>query len=211
MHVNGSLTIASHPLLKVHLTRIRGRETSPENFRHQIHAAARILALECSRDFNLSPISVTTPLETTTGYAPDREVVLVPVLRAGLGLLQGFLEILPWASVGHLGLRRDEVTLEPETYYSRLPDKLSEADVLLLDPMLATGGSAVSALDSLKRAGASRIRFCSLLAAPEGIEEVQKHHPDVDLVTACIDRGLNANGYILPGIGDAGDRYFDTL
>jgi uracil phosphoribosyltransferase len=170
-----------------------------------------LMAYEATRDLVLEPASVDTPLETTTGWAVrGKKLTLVPILRAGLGMVEGILRLMPSARVGHIGLYRDHDTLEPVDYYFKVPGDVSERDFLLLDPMLATGGSASAAVASLKRAGASRIRFLCLVAAPEGVSRMAKDHPDVPILSASLDRELNEYGYILPGLGDAGDRLFGT-
>jgi uracil phosphoribosyltransferase len=168
------------------------------------------MAFEVTRDLRLKTEAVRTPLEKTKGYALAEDIVIVPVLRAGLGLVDGFLDLLPEAKVGHVGIYRNEKTLEPVDYYSKFPRSLGHSLVLLLDPMLATGGSGAAAITFLKRKGAKRIRFVSLLAAPEGVRKVTVAHPDVKIFSAVLDRRLNAHGYILPGLGDAGDRIFGT-
>lgn len=168
------------------------------------------MAFEVTRDLTLKSISVQTPLESTKGSIVEHPIVLVPILRAGLGLVGGFVELFPEAKVGHIGLYRDETTLKPVDYYFKVPKDLKSALVLVLDPMLATGGSGAEAITFLKKKGARRIRFVSLLAAPEGIRVVRKRHPDVVIYTCSLDRELNAKGYILPGLGDAGDRIFGT-
>ncbi len=169
-----------------------------------------LLLTEAARSWDTREIEVTTPLQTCAGAALARPVALVPILRAGLGMMDGMLQLLPEAQVGHLGLYRDEKTLRPVTYYSRLPKQIAQAEVLLLDPMLATGHSACAAVELLKSAGAERIQLVVLVACPEGIAQMQATHPSIPIITAAIDTGLNERGYILPGLGDAGDRYFGT-
>jgi len=202
--------LLTHPLLAYHLGRLRDQRTGSTEFRHHLHAAARGLAHEAARFLAQRMEPATTPLEGTTVAVWERPLVFVPILRAGLGLLHGFLEELPWARVGHLGMARNESTLEPEAYYTRLPDGLGRSDVWVLDPMLATGGSASAALATLKAAGARHLALCCLVAAPEGIRRVESDHPGIRLHVAAIDRALNDRGFILPGLGDAGDRYFGT-
>jgi uracil phosphoribosyltransferase len=202
--------VLDHPLLKVHLAAIRDRRSDSPSFRQHLHAAARILALEAARSLETRSAVVETPLEAVEGAAWVRPLVLVPILRAGLGFLHGFLEILPHAQVGHVGLARNETTLQPESYYTRLPRVLPESDVFLLDPMLATGGSSAAAIQLLKDTGATRITFCCLVACPEGLSVLAETHPDVPVIAASCDRQLNDRGFILPGLGDAGDRYFGT-
>lgn len=162
-------------------------------------------------DFEVKVVECVTPLELMSGVEVVRPVVLVPILRAGLGFLDGFLDLLPEAAVAHLGMARNEKTLRPEAYYLKCPSRMEDAEVILLDPMLATGGSAVQAVTTLKEVGARRIRFVSLLAAPEGVARLEEAHPDVAIYTAAIDRCLDEKGYILPGLGDAGDRLFGTV
>ncbi|MGC9219896.1 MAG: uracil phosphoribosyltransferase [Solirubrobacteraceae bacterium] len=205
------LTVVEHPVLADRLTVLRDRETTWPNFRHALFECAAILAVEVTRDLPVLEVEVRTPLELTRGARLSEQVVVVPVLRAGLGMVDGFLRLLPEARVGHLGMARDERSHTPVDYYSRLPPGLAEAWVFVLDPMLATGGSAVNALDHLKSAGATRLGLVCLVAAPEGIAAVSASHPDVRIWTAAVDRGLDENAYIRPGLGDAGDRVFGTL
>jgi uracil phosphoribosyltransferase len=168
------------------------------------------MVYEVTRDFPTKPKVVQTPLERTTGLVLARQITLVPILRAGLGMASGVLHLLPDARLGHLGVRRDETTLQPIAYYQKLPPDIASTEVLLIDPMLATGGSAIAAADYLKSAGVTSLRFVCLVAAPEGIAAFHSHHPEIPLYTAAIDRQLNDKGYILPGLGDAGDRIFGT-
>jgi uracil phosphoribosyltransferase len=205
-----NLTIIEHPVIKRDLTILRDRTTPNGVFRSTLHRISGVMAFEVTRDLRLRPTSVRTPLERTTGFALADEIVVVPVLRAGLGLLEGFLDLLPEARVGHVGLYRNELTLEPVDYYSKFPRSLNKCLVLLLDPMLATGGSGAAAISFLKKRGAQRIRFVTLLAAPEGVRRVTRAHPDVRIFSTVLDRALDKRGYILPGLGDAGDRIFGT-
>jgi len=205
-----NLKIINHPLVKRDLTILRDAKTPSYVFRAVLRRMATLMAFEVTRDLALKKIKVRTPMEITDGSTVEHSVVLVPVLRAGLGLVAGFLQILPEAKVGHIGLYRDESTLKPVDYYFKVPRKLSDELVLVLDPMLATGGSGAEAIAFLKRKGARNIRFVSLVAAPEGVEVVRKRHPDVPIYTCSLDRALNSKGYILPGLGDAGDRIFGT-
>ena len=206
-----TLTVVDHPLVRHKVTLLRDRATPTKQFKELVEEIAMFMAYEATRDLALDPVPVETPLETTSGWAVrGKKLTLVPILRAGLGMVEGILRLMPSARVGHIGLYRDHDTLEPVDYYFKVPGDVSERDFLLLDPMLATGGSASAAVTSLKRAGASRIRFLCLVAAPEGVERLARAHPDVNVLSASLDRELNAQGYILPGLGDAGDRLFGT-
>jgi uracil phosphoribosyltransferase len=205
------LTVVDHPVLADRLVRLRDRETPFPLFRLALSEAAAILAIEATRDLPLAEGTVQTPLEEAPAQRLGAPVAVVPVLRAGLGMVEGFLRLLPDASVGHLGLRRDEEALVPRGYFERLPPRLEESVCFVLDPMLATGGSAVHALDRMRSAGARDLRLVCLVAAPEGIAAVQERHPDVPIVAAARDRCLDERGYIRPGLGDAGDRVFGTL
>jgi uracil phosphoribosyltransferase len=189
---------------------MRDRETSHGDFRQALYEAAAIMAVEVARELPVREVEIETPLEPTKGPRLRDEVAVVPVLRAGLGMVEGFLRLLPDARVGHVGIYRDEEEHVPIDYYERLPPRLPEAHVYVLDPMLATGGSAVHALQKLKRAGAKRLELVCLVSAPQGIEAVQEAHPDVRIWTAAVDRELDENAYIRPGLGDAGDRVFGT-
>ncbi len=205
------LTVVEHPVLADRLTVLRDRDTSWPNFRHALFECSAILAIEVARELQVVDTEIQTPLEPTRGSRLSEQVVVVPVLRAGLGMVDGFLRLLPDARVGHLGMARDERAHKPVDYYSRLPPGLADARVFVLDPMLATGGSAVNALQHLKQAGAQRLGLVCLVSAPEGIDAVTAAHPDVQIWTAAVDRGLDENAYIRPGLGDAGDRVFGTL
>jgi uracil phosphoribosyltransferase len=205
------LTVVKHAVLADRLTVLRDRNTSFPNFRHALFECSAILAVEAARDLLLEDTEIETPLEPTHGARLSGRVVVVPVLRAGLGMVDGFLRLLPDARVGHLGMARDEAAHKPVDYYSRLPPGMAESHVFLLDPMLATGGSAVNALQHLKDAGAGHLELVCLVSAPEGIEAVNEAHPDVKIWTAAVDRELDENAYIRPGLGDAGDRVFGTL
>lgn len=207
-----TLTVVDHPLVRHKLSVLRDRATNSAEFRRVAGEIGTLLAYEATRDLPLASVDVHTPLETVTGEqlaGPD--VVLVPLLRAGLALLDPLLHLMPNARVGFIGLYRDEDTHQPHVYYSKLPDQLGERRLLLLDPMLATGGSTSAACDILKGAGAKAITLVCLVAAPEGVARMEADHPDVDIVAASLDRQLNAAAYILPGLGDAGDRLFGTL
>jgi uracil phosphoribosyltransferase len=205
------LIVVDHPVLADRLAVMRASNTTHGEFRQALYEASAILAVEAARELPLTQVEVETPLETTTGHRLPPEFGVVPVLRAGLGMVEGFLRLLPDARVGHLGMQRDEEELTPRDYYERLPSQLSDAYDYLLDPMLATGGSAVHALDRLRQAGARRLALICLVAAPEGLAAVEAAHPDVAVWTAAVDRQLDERGYIRPGLGDAGDRVFGTL
>ncbi len=201
----------AHPLIAAELTRLRDRECPSFEFRERVRRVASLMTPAVTADLELQTVACQTPLEITSGSEVARPVVLVPVLRAGLGFLDGFLDLIPNATVAHIGLARNEETLLPESYYENIPDGIDEAEILLLDPMLATGGSAAAAVTRLRESGAVRLRFACLVAAPEGIASFEDIHPDVPIFTAAIDRCLNEHGYILPGLGDAGDRLFGTI
>jgi uracil phosphoribosyltransferase len=206
-----TLTVVDHPLVRHKVTLLRDRETSVKTFKELVDEIAMLMAYEATADLAVEPVPVDTPLESTVGWAvAGKKLVLVPILRAGLGMVEGILRLVPSARVGHIGLYRDHDTLEPVDYYFKVPGDAEARDFLLLDPMLATGGSAAAAVTSLKRAGASRVRLLCLVAAPEGVRRMAAAHPDVHVYAAALDRELNANGYILPGLGDAGDRLFGT-
>lgn len=203
--------IVEHPLVRMHLTALRNRETSAQQFRIHMAALARLLAYPVFENLTCINTCVTTPMTTTVGYQLDKPPVLVPILRAGLGLVDALLELVPNAVVSHLGMYRDHDTLLPVRYYSNFPGTHKSHPFVVLDPMLATGGSAQDALDYLKQEGVQDIRLVCVLAAPEGIKHLSQRHPDVDIFTASIDERLNESGYIIPGLGDAGDRQFGTL
>ncbi len=206
-----ALSVVQHPLVQHKLTLLRDRSTPKKIFKELVDEIAMLMAYEATADLVLEAVAVDTPLERTTGSrVAGKKLTLVPILRAGLGMVDGILRLVPSARVGHIGLYRDHDTLEPVDYYFRVPSDAAERDFLLLDPMLATGGSAVAAINSLKRAGAKRIRFLCIVAAPEGVTRVRAAHPDVGIVCAALDRELTSHGYILPGLGDAGDRLFGT-
>ncbi len=204
------VTVVDHPLLKRDLTILRSKDTPHGIFRNTLSDISTILAYEVLRTLKVRSVPVVTPLEKTEGFELDEEVIVVPILRAGLGMIDGFVRFLPEARVGHLGMYRDEKTLKPVDYYANIPGGLDTARVIVVDPMLATGGSATGAIDYLKRLGACNILFVCLVAAPEGIEGLHAAHPEVPIITAAIDRELDENAYIHPGLGDAGDRIFGT-
>ena len=205
-----AFTIVEHPVLADRLAVLRDRNTSHGDFRQALYEAAAIMAVEVARDLPLKEVDIETPLEPTRGLRLRDEVAVVPVLRAGLGMVEGFLRLLPDARVGHVGIYRDEEDHAPVDYYERLPRGLPDARVYVLDPMLATGGSAVHALYKLKQAGARAPELVCLVAAPQGVQAVQQEHPGVRIWTAAVDRELDENAYIRPGLGDAGDRVFGT-
>lgn len=205
-----TVNIISHPVIQTKLTELRDYTTDHSKFRGLLDGIASLMVYEVTRDFPTKPRPVQTPLEQVVGTVLAREITLVPILRAGLGMAGGVLKLLPTARQGHLGVYRDHQTLEPVSYYSKLPPDIAETEVLLIDPMLATGGSAIAAATFLKRAGVTSMRFVCLVAAPEGIAAFHASHPDVPIYAAAVDRQLNEKGYILPGLGDAGDRIFGT-
>jgi uracil phosphoribosyltransferase len=208
--MTSNVHVLQHPLARVLLTSLRDKATRPDHFRVALQRLAALLFVEASRDVQVATIQVTTPLTVTDGAALARPIVLVPVLRAGLGLIDGILDLVPDAVVAHIGIARDEETALPQPYYAKLPGLLSNADVFLLDPMLATGGSAIEAANQLKQAGVQGLRFACVVSCPVGIAAFQAAHPDVPVFTAAIDERLNERNYIVPGLGDAGDRYFGT-
>jgi uracil phosphoribosyltransferase len=209
--VPAGLTVVEHAVLADRLAVLRDRDTPHGAFRQALFECSAIMAVEVARELPLKEVSIETPLEATTARRLRDEVAVVPVLRAGLGMVEGFLRLLPDARVGHIGVYRDEQEHVPVDYYERLPPGLPGASVYVLDPMLATGGSAVHALDHLKRAGAERLELVCLVAAPAGVAAVQAEHPEVPIWTAAVDRELDENAYIRPGLGDAGDRVFGTV
>jgi uracil phosphoribosyltransferase len=204
------VTVIAHPLVQHNLTRLRDQRTQSQEFRRLLGEIASLMLYEATRDFAVRPVSVQTPLAGARGFRLEREVALVPVLRAGLGMLDTILQLIPHARVGFIGLKREETTLRAQFYHKSFPKNLGRFEVILIDPMLATGGSAVAALDLLAEQGAKHIRLVNLVAASEGVRRVQKSHPRVPIYTAAIDRRLDERGYILPGLGDAGDRLFGT-
>ena len=199
-----------HPLVHHKLARLRDKNTEPKKFRELIREIAALLAYEATADLATHPRQVMTPLATTIGSELQEKIGLVPILRAGLGMVEGVWDLMPTSEVWHIGLYRDEKTLKPVEYYNKLPVEPTVSVCLILDPMLATGGSAVATVDVLKRWGVKKIKFVGIIGAPEGIALMQSHHPEVPLYLAAIDERLNEHGYILPGLGDAGDRQFGT-
>ena len=206
-----NLTVLDHPLIQHKLTLLRDRDTTTRDFKQLVNEIAMLMAFEVTKDLALEPVEIETPLERMTGrQVAGKKLTLVPILRAGLGMVEGIAQLIPSARVGHIGLYRDHETLQPIDYYFKIPADEIERDFFILDPMLATGGSAVAAVAALRKAGARRIRFLCLVAAPEGVKRMLEAHPDVPVFSASLDRQLNEQGYILPGLGDAGDRLFGT-
>ncbi|KPF43976.1 uracil phosphoribosyltransferase [beta proteobacterium AAP121] len=211
MNTPAPVTVVSHPLVQHKLTLLRQKDLSTNSFRRLLHEISMLMAYEVTRDMPTQLITIETPLETMQSPVIEgRKTVFVVVMRAGSGFLDGMLEVVPGARVGHIGLYRDPKTLVAVEYYFKMPHSMHERDAIVLDPMLATGNSAVAAVDRLKETKPRSIRFVSLVAAPEGVANMQQHHPDVPIYTAAIDRELNDHGYIVPGLGDAGDRLFGT-
>ncbi|MTI86398.1 MAG: uracil phosphoribosyltransferase [Balneolaceae bacterium] len=205
------VTVVDHPVVKRYLTILRDKTAETAPFRRAMGTIGTILAYHALDHLPLEETQIETPIQPAKGYQPASEVVVIPILRAGLSLVDGIISFMPDAKVGHVGVYRDEETHEPVNYYHNLPNGIEEAYCLLVDPMLATGGSASHALNFLKESGAKNIRFVSLISAPEGVERLQDDHPDVPIITAAIDEKLNEQAFIVPGLGDAGDRYFGTL
>lgn len=204
------ITVLNHPLITHKLTRMRNIETGTKKFRENLDEVAGLMAYEITRDLQLDPVTIETPVGEYETFELNRDIVLVPILRAGLGMVDGILSLIPTAKVGHVGVYRDEETLLPHEYFAKFPERLSESDVLVLDPMLATGGSADAAIEIVKQRGAKNIKLVCLVGAPEGVEVIKEKHPDVDIYLAALDEKLNEDGYIVPGLGDAGDRIFGT-
>ena len=204
------MTVIDHPLVRVKLTRMRDATTTSEEFRARLAEVATLMVYEVTRDLRTKTRMIQTPLAEFGGAVLERPLVIAPILRAGLGMVEGILRLLPDVSVAHIGMYRNEVTHRPESYYFKSPGNLADADVVVVDPMLATGWSATSALAQLKEQGARNLRFACLVSCPAGIEQVRSAHPDVPVYTAAIDSHLNDSAYIVPGLGDAGDRYFGT-
>ena len=204
--------IMTHPLIQHKIGYIRRSDTGTKDFRKTIGEIAMLMCYEATRDLELTNVEIETPIcKTTVKELKGKKLAIVPILRAGLGMVEGMLEIIPAAKVGHIGLARNEETHEPEEYYCKLPSDLPKREIFVVDPMLATGGSAVSAIQLLKDKGCKNIHFMCIIAAPEGVDRLTKAHPDVDLYIGAMDEGLNKNAYIVPGLGDAGDRIFGTL
>ena len=209
--MNEKVHVIDHPLLAHKMTILRDKNTSVKDFRELVSEIGMLITYEATRDLPLTTREVETPLcKTTAPTLKGKKFAVVPILRAGLGLVDGVLRMVPSARVGHIGMYRDEETLIPHTYFCKMPKDISERDILIVDPMLATGGSASEAIDEMKKLGCKHIKLMILLAAPEGIERIQKDHPDVDIYCGAIDSHLNEHCYIIPGLGDAGDRIFGT-
>ena len=207
----GKFQVIDHPLIQHKLTMIREKNCGTKVFREVVNEIAMLMAYEVSRDMPLEDVVIETPMgKSTQKTLSGKKVAIIPILRAGIGMVDGILELIPAAKVGHVGLYRDEETLQPHEYFVKLPEDIASRQLFVVDPMLATGGSAIMAIDSLKERGASNIKFVCLVAVPEGVKALQEAHPDVDIYTAALDERLNEDGYIVPGLGDAGDRLFRT-
>ena len=204
------LTVFDHPLIKHKLTIMRKKETGTKDFRQNLDEIGGLMVYEVTRDLPLNEIPIETPLCQTIGYEMAKDVVIVPILRAGLGVVNGIQNLIPTARIAHIGMYRDEETLEPHPYFEKYPSNMDEAAVIIVDPMLATGGSSVAAIDMVKKQGATSIKLVCLVGAPEGVKVVEEAHPEVDIYLASLDDHLNEKGYIVPGLGDAGDRIFGT-
>jgi uracil phosphoribosyltransferase len=205
-----NLNILDHPLIQQKLYYLRSKKSNNLSFRNMLDEISALMVYEVTRNLPVDEREVETPLEITTGYVLSKKVTLVPILRAGLAMCDGILKLIPQARVGHLGLYRDKYSLKPVEYYSKFPSDMNDSEVIIIDPMLATGGSAVAAADFVKKAGVKSIRFVCLVASPEGVKLMAERHGDVPIYTAALDRQLNEHGYILPGLGDAGDRIYGT-
>ena len=204
------VVVMNHPLISHKLSILRHKDTKSKDFRELLNEIASLMTFDICRDLQTKEVLVETPICTAKCQTLDKEVIIVPILRAGLGMVDGILQLIPTAKVGHIGLYRDEETHEPCEYYAKFPTGLSEATVIVLDPMLATGGSAAAAITMIKKRGAKDIRYIGLVGAPEGVKKLQEAHPDVDIYLAALDEKLNENCYIVPGLGDCGDRLFGT-
>ncbi|MFD0897682.1 uracil phosphoribosyltransferase [Loigolactobacillus binensis] len=207
----GELHVIDHPLVQHKLTIIRDKRVGTQQFRQVVNEIATLMAYEVTRNMATEDVVVETPIaKTTQKTLTGKKVAIVPILRAGLGMVDGFLELIPAAKVGHIGMYRDHETLKPVEYFVKMPTDIDQREMFVVDPMLATGGSAIMAIDALKKRGAKQIKFVGLVAAPEGVKALQEAHPDVDIYVAGLDDHLNEDGYIVPGLGDAGDRLFGT-
>lgn len=206
----GKVITISHPLIDHKMAIIRNKHTDTKTFRENVNEVCSLIAYEITRDLMTKTVEVETPIAATSCKILAKDVVIVPILRAGLGMVDGIHNVIPTAKIGHIGLYRDEETLQPHTYYAKFPKVLPNAQIMIVDPMLATGGSAVAAVDLIKKAGGKDIRFVGLVGCPEGIAMLHEHHPDVDIYLVAVDERLNEIGYIVPGLGDCGDRLFGT-
>ncbi|WP_075876813.1 uracil phosphoribosyltransferase [Merdibacter massiliensis] len=202
--------LIEHPLITHKLTQMRNVETGTKDFRQNLDEVAGLMAYEITRDLPLKPVHITTPVAPCDTYELAKPIILVPILRAGLGMVNGICNLIPTLKVAHIGLYRDEETLQPHTYFEKYPKNIADATVIIVDPMLATGGSAIAAIDMVKKQGATDIRLANIVAAPEGVKAVESAHPDVMIYLAALDDHLNEHGYIVPGLGDCGDRIFGT-
>lgn len=207
----GKVFIIEHPLIQHKVSRLRNKETGSKEFRELVSEISRLMSYEATRDLELEEHQIETPIGPTIGKKiSGKNLSIIPILRAGLGMVDGMLDLVPTAKVGHIGLYRDPETLEPVEYYCKLPNDISDRELFVLDPMLATGGSAVSGIQFIKDRGGKKINFLCIIAAPEGVKKLQEAHPDVNIYVACLDERLDEHGYIVPGLGDAGDRLFGT-
>ncbi len=209
--MNENVHVMEHPLIAHKVAMLRGKDTCVKDFRHLVYEIALLMGYEATKDLPLKDLVVETPLMEAQCKTIAQKVTIVPILRAGLGMVDGVLDLIPSATVGHIGLYRDHETLQPVEYYCKMPADVSERQVIVVDPMLATGGSAAAAIDFIKKRGAKNIKFMCLIAAPEGVKVLTEAHPDVEIYIGALDKKLNDKGYILPGLGDAGDRLFGTL
>lgn len=205
-----NVCVVEHPLIQENLTLARRKDTGNRHFRLLLSEIAALMVYELTSDFPLNKVEIETPMQATTGHELATDITLVPILRAGLGMVDGVMQLIPRARIGHIGLYRDEATLQPVTYYSKLPVNVADSFVIVIDPMLATGGSVSAGVTTIKATGAQRIKMLCLVAAPEGMRRMLKDHPDVTVYTAAVDEQLDHQGYILPGLGDAGDRLYGT-
>lgn len=204
------LKVLDHPLITHKLTQMRKKETKTKDFRENLDEIGGLMAYEITRNLPIKEVEIETPIQKCNTYELQKDIILVPILRAGLGMVNGISNLIPTVKVAHVGLYRDEETLQPHTYFEKYPKNIADAVVMIVDPMLATGGSAIAAIDMVKRQGAKDIRLVNLVGAPEGVAAVEKAHPDIDIYLAALDEKLNEKGYIIPGLGDAGDRIFGT-
>lgn len=204
------LKVLQHPLITHKLTQMRNKNCGTKDFRQNLDEIGGLMAYEITRDLPLKAVEIETPVTTCQTFELEKDIVLVPILRAGLGMVNGICNLIPTVKIAHVGLYRDEETLLPHTYFEKYPKQVTDATVMIVDPMLATGGSAIAAIEMVKRQGAKNIRLVCLVGAPEGVKAVEKAHPDVDIYLAALDEKLNEKGYIVPGLGDAGDRIFGT-